>query len=109
MWGIVGNSSGVYPLPEWEKIQAQIVAMPSSNRSAERYRRILFSTAEVVDVDSSGRILVKESLREMVGLAKEVSFIGQGNRFELWDRVAWASRFDEWLDEEQDDSTELPL
>lgn len=99
----------LYPLPVWEEIQAKIVAMPAGNKGAERYRHVLFGTAEVLEMDGSGRILVKESLREMVGLGKEVSLVGQANKFELWDRTAWTSRLDEWLGEAQEDTIELSL
>ena len=99
----------LYPLPVWEEIQAKIVAMPSGNKGAERYRHVLLGTAEVLEMDGSGRFLIKESLREMVGLNKEVSLIGQGNKFEIWNRAEWDTRFDEWLTESQDDSIEMSL
>ena len=99
----------LYPLPVWEEVQAKIVAMPAGNKGAERYRHVLFGTAEVMEMDNSGRILIKESLREMVGLDKEISLIGQANKFELWDREEWDSRFEEWLAESQDDSIEMSL
>jgi len=99
----------LYPLPIWEEIQAKIVAMPAGNKGAERYRHVLFGTAEVIEMDGSGRVLIKESLRQMVGLDKEISLVGQANKFEIWDTSTWESRFDEWLDESQDDSIELSL
>ena len=99
----------LYPLPVWEEIQAKIVAMPSGNKGAERYRHVLLGTAEVLEMDGSGRFLIKETLRDMVGLTKEISLIGQGNKFEIWDKNEWDSRFDEWLAESQDDSIEMSL
>jgi MraZ protein len=99
----------LYPLPVWEEIQTKIVAMPSGNKGAERYRHVLLGTAEVLEMDGSGRFLIKENLREMVGLNKEVSLIGQGNKFEIWNRSEWDTRFDEWLSESQDDSIEMSL
>lgn len=99
----------LYPLPVWEEIQAKIVSMPAGNKGAERYRHVLLGTAEVLEMDGSGRFLIKETLREMVGLSKEVSLIGQGNKFEIWNRGEWDSRFDEWLTATQDDSIEMSL
>lgn len=83
--------------------------MPSGNKGAERYRHVLLGTAEVMELDGSGRVLIKENLREMVGLTKEVCLVGQGNKFEVWDLNQWGSRFDEWLEEAQDDSIEMSL
>ncbi|MGH1427076.1 MAG: division/cell wall cluster transcriptional repressor MraZ [Arenicella sp.] len=99
----------LYPLPVWEEIQAKIVAMPAGNKGAERYRHVLLGTAEVLEMDGSGRILIKENLRNMVGLKKETCLVGQGNKFEIWDHEEWGARFDEWLTESQDDSIEMSL
>jgi len=99
----------LYPLPVWEEVQAKIVAMPAGNKGAERYRHVLLGTAEMMELDGSGRVLVKEHLRNLVGLNKEACLVGQGNKFEIWDASKWNSRFDEWLEEAQDDSIEMSL
>ena len=38
-----------------------------------------------ISVDSAGRINIPASLREAVGIAREVAVIGNGEHFEVWD------------------------
>ena len=97
----------VYPLPEWEHIEQKLVRLPSLNRSARRLQRLLIGHATECQLDSSGRILLSQPLRDFAGLDKKTVLIGQGNKFELWDEQAWTQRRDEWLAEAAE-SEELP-
>jgi len=60
----------------------------------------LFSTAflgtsEILKVDPEGRILLTESLKAFAGVTGEVTFVGQGYKFQIWE----PSRFREHLSE----------
>jgi MraZ protein len=41
--------------------------------------------------------LIPRELREFAALEKEAMFVGQGNKFELWNYKKWCSLRDEWL------------
>ena len=97
----------VYPLPEWEHIEQKLVRLPSLNRSARRLQRLLIGHATECQLDGSGRILLSQPLRDFAGLDKKTVLIGQGNKFELWDEIAWTQRRDEWLAEAAE-SEDLP-
>ena len=56
----------------------------ASNRKHVALRRKLKSRAEMVEVDSSGRITLKQALRASVGINKEVVLIGNTGYFEIW-------------------------
>lgn len=90
----------IYPLPEWEKIEAKLEALPSFNRVARRVQRLLIGHATEVEVDGSGRVLLPGPLRDYASLSKKAVLIGQGRKFELWDEDSWLSRRDDWLREE---------
>jgi len=45
-------------------------------------------------MDAAGRVLVSSALRDFASLAKNVVFVGQGNKFELWDREKWEQVLD---------------
>ena len=53
------------------------------------FTRYMFGGASEVEVDSIGRILVPDFLRERVGLEKEVVLIGVQNRVEIWNQRLW--------------------
>tara|TARA_R110001583_G_scaffold154899_5_gene306593 strand:- start:3947 stop:4402 length:456 start_codon:yes stop_codon:yes gene_type:complete len=89
----------IYPLHEWEVIQAKIEALPSFNPSARRIQRLLIGHATDIDVDANGRILLSQPLREYAQLEKETILLGQGKKLELWSKDLWNSRRDDYIAE----------
>lgn len=79
----------LYPLPEWEPIQQKLMSLSSFNPRIRDLQRRLIGYAEDVDVDSAGRLLISQALRDFADLDKNVVLVGQGNKFELWDQTKW--------------------
>jgi MraZ protein len=96
----------IYPLPEWELIEEKIEALPSFNPTTRRIQRLLIGHATEVEVDTNGRMLLSNPLREYARLGKKVMLIGQGKKFELWDEQLWAERMQSWLGDGNSD--EMP-
>ncbi|MCT7360683.1 MAG: cell division/cell wall cluster transcriptional repressor MraZ [Thalassobium sp.] len=88
----------IYPVNEWELIQAKIEALPSFNPVARRIQRLLIGHATDLELDSAGRILLPQPLREYASLEKESVLMGQGKKLELWSKSQWENRRDEYLD-----------
>lgn len=89
----------VYPLPEWNLIQAKIENLPTFNPIARRIQRLLIGYATDLEMDKSGRVLIPPLLREYAKLTKGCILVGQGKKFELWDEGNWNARRDNWLSE----------
>lgn len=89
----------IYPVDEWEIIQAKIEALPSFNPVARRIQRLLIGHATDIDMDANGRILLSQPLREYAQLEKESILIGQGKKLELWSKSLWEGRRDEYIAE----------
>lgn len=89
----------VYPLPEWEKIEAQISALPTFNPTTRRLQRLLIGHARELELDGNGRVLIPPELRAYAEIDKKTMLVGQGRRFELWDLDSWNSQRDSWLEE----------
>lgn len=66
----------------------------ASDKTHIAMRRKLKSRAEMVDVDSSGRITIKSALRESVGIDRDVVLVGNTGYFEIWAE----QRFDQMID-----------
>lgn len=96
----------IYPLDEWERIEEKIEALPSFNPTTRRIQRLLIGHATDVEIDSSGRTLLSNPLREYAQLGRKVVLIGQGKKFELWDAALWDTRMEEWLGNKGD--AEMP-
>ena len=96
----------IYPRNEWESIEEKIEALPSFNPTTRRIQRVLIGHATDVEVDSNGRTLLSNPLREFAKLGRKVVLIGQGKKFELWDEVLWAEHMGECLGDKDD--SEMP-
>ncbi len=102
-----GESLVIYPLNEFEEIERKISALSSFNPATKRLKKIFIGHATEVNLDSSGRILIPQNLRQFVELEKRVALIGQGNKLEVWNEDLWNSTRDAWLKQEIA-SEELP-
>lgn len=98
----------LYPVYEWHRIEQKIQGLSSFNKATRRIQRLLIGHATEVEIDNSGRVLIAPMLREYAKLEKEVVLIGQGNKFEIWDKTTWHRHRDEWLAEETKDSKDIP-
>ncbi|MGB0446326.1 MAG: division/cell wall cluster transcriptional repressor MraZ [Pseudomonadales bacterium] len=87
----------IYPLPEWELIQAKLEQLPSFNPEARRIQRLLIGHATDVELDGNGRILLPAVLRDYAQLDKKAILLGQGKKIELWSESLWNGRRDEYL------------
>lgn len=90
----------LYTAAQWQIIEDNLQKLPSFNAAARRIQRLLIGHATDLEVDANGRVLLPTVLRQYAQLDKEVVMIGQGNKFEVWDKTLWESRREQWLAEE---------
>ena len=83
------NCLFVYPLKEWQKITEKIDQLPLGQADTRSFNRFFLSGAVEVEVDSVGRILVPDFLKEFAGLDTKVVFAGIHNRVEIWGEDKW--------------------
>ena len=98
----------VYPLPEWELIEAKLNELPSLNKQARLLQRLLIGYATELELDGQGRILLPARLREFASLQKKAVLIGQGKKLEIWDEDTWNDNQEAWVASVQADDGELP-
>lgn len=87
----------VYPLPQWESIERALMAKPNMDRQVRALQRLLLGHATECEMSAQGRITVPPSLRRFAELEKQVTLVGQGNKFELWNAPLWQKNCDELL------------
>jgi len=68
--------------------------------TARDLKRLLFSTADQVDPDKNGRILIPQFLRERNLLDGEAVLVGVGDYFEIWTPDQWDNRLNILMDTE---------
>lgn len=84
----------LYPYPEFEALERQINALPGFNPLTQQLKLLVIGSAEEVEPDGAGRILIPPLLRKFAGLEKGVTLVGQGNKFAIWNEAAWQAQFD---------------
>lgn len=77
----------VYSAENWRIFSEKVSAMPYVK---QRKMRPLFARAARCELDSQGRALIPQNLRDYANLVKNVTVIGCNNHAELWDSDAWA-------------------
>lgn len=98
----------MYPLDEWEQVEKRVNELPSLKPEHIRFKRYFIGYASDVEMDKTGRILLPPSLRDFARIEKEIHFIGQGNKFEIWNSKDWESGCDDWLNQPAEDVVPTP-
>ncbi len=83
------NCLFVYPLKEWQRITQKVSELPLGQADTRGFNRFFLSGAVEVDIDSVGRILVPDFLKEFAGLSSKVVLAGIHDRVEIWDEAVW--------------------
>lgn len=79
----------VYPLPDWELIQQKLEGLSNLDPRVRELQRRLIGFAVDVEMDGAGRVLISPALRDYAELGKAVVLVGQGKKFELWNKDNW--------------------
>ena len=79
----------LYSLEEWKVIAEKLNTLPAGQANTRGFVRLMLAGALDVEVDSLGRILVPEYLKEYAGLGQTVVVTGVYNRLEIWDERIW--------------------
>ena len=96
----------IYPLPEWERFEADLRALPNVGKQVRRWHRIYLGHARPCEIDGQSRILLPQELRDFAKLKKNVCLVGQGNKFELWDETRWHENCEDWINQEVNTAAE---
>ena len=99
------NCLFIYPKEEWNAIAEKLGNMPVGERSTRSFVRLMLAGAVDVDLDSQGRILVPEYLKQYSKIDKNVVIAGLFNRLELWDENQWG-KYKISAEESQDEIAE---
>lgn len=86
--GIDGGIWG-FDKKDWEKEARRQLEIPITERKGRDLRRLLFSGAEVAELDKQGRFIIPSALLLQVGFKDKCLLIGAGDHFELWDPKLW--------------------
>ncbi len=79
----------IFPQEEWNRLEEKVRQLPGMLEEVRYFKRRVIASAQEVELDKQGRILVPASLREDAGLNSDIVIVGQIEKIELWDRKSW--------------------
>lgn len=79
----------VYSVKEWKKFTEKLSELSMGQSDTRSFNRFILGGAVEVDIDSAGRILIPDFLKEFAGLEQKVVVVGLSHRVELWDEIKW--------------------
>ncbi len=78
----------------FEHVNNYINEISMTDPTARALKRMIFSSAEQVEVDKVGRILIPQYQREFARLTGQTVLVGNGNYFEIWSPEEWRRQND---------------
>ncbi len=90
---ILGTSVLVYPLTVWEEIEARLAALPSTDRTKQKFLERVSYYGQQSRLDGQGRVVVPPILRESAEMQGEVVVSGRLDHLEVWNRGRLEDRF----------------
>lgn len=94
----------IYTEEAWNTVREKIQNLPNSvHPLVKSYQRLVLGHAENLEIDKAGRILLPATLRSMVGFEHELSLVGMGDKFELWNKAKWDAETNQALSASAED------
>ena len=85
----VDDCLSLYSIEEWENFTENLDRQSNNKANIRMLKRYFRSNAADVEMDSQGRVVIPQDLRDSAGITKEVVIIGDGEKAEVWDRAKW--------------------
>ena len=84
-----GKTAKVYPMEEWEKIEQKLAQVPSFNPAKKKFLDRVNYYGQVAEMDTQGRVLVPQILRETAKVTGEVVVFGMMTYLEVTNHDAF--------------------
>ena len=79
----------VYPPKEWKQFAEKLSKLSMGKSEDRGFSRTMLSGAFEVEIDTIGRIVIPDALKEYAQLGEKVVLTGVYDRVEIWDESAW--------------------
>ena len=83
------------PLSEWRKLEERVLQASPFDLRVQKNILKFVASAQDIDLDEHGRVLVPAQLRTYAALQKDVVWTGMGRDMCLWDRSLYEQQISE--------------
>lgn len=99
----------IFTITEWSKVSKKLSDSDSDlsflKRDQRSFNRNMFGQAADVEVDSIGRILIPDFLKEKIKIGSHAALVGVKDRVEIWNDKVW-SQYKQMAEKEADQLAE---
>jgi MraZ protein len=85
----------LYPMSEWNELMAKVNKLNRFVKKNNDFIRRFTAGVKVVELDSSGRLLVPKDLQLFAGITKNVVVSSAVNIIEIWDKDKYEKAIDD--------------
>lgn len=100
-----GDLGGIYCYPSLDapaldagserlarKIDGLLGGLPEYSDERDQLSVALYGNVQILSIDGDGRIVLPQDMREHAGIARRVTFVGLGDKFQIWAPEAFIER-----------------
>ena len=92
---VFNNCLELYPIDEWNILIEKVNALNRFNKKNNDFIRRFTAGVRVINIDSSGRVLIPKNLISYVNIKKEIVISSTVNILEIWDKNNYEKAIDE--------------
>ncbi len=85
----------LYSMEEWSELMQKVNKLNRFNKKNNDFVRRFTAGVKLIELDSSGRLLVAKDLIGFAGLKKEIVISSSVNILEIWDKEAYEKAIDD--------------
>jgi MraZ protein len=99
---LTGESVWIYPMPVWLEVERKLSNMASIHPSRLKFLDRVNFYGQVGELDSQGRVVIPQHLRESASIIGEVRVFGRIDHIEVWNAERFAQKLqrEAWTDED---------
>jgi MraZ protein len=110
-----GYAGGIYCYPSLDapaldaggerlakKIDGLLAGLPDYSNERDELSVALYGDVQILSIDGDGRIVLPEGLRAHASLSGQVTFVGLGDKFQMWEPGRFAERREKAREKVQD-------
>jgi len=77
------------------EIDGLLSTLSPYSEERDMFSTALLGTSEILKVDTEGRVVLSESVKAYACITSEVTFVGQGHKFQIWEPGRFRTHLDE--------------
>ncbi len=89
-----GVAAEIYPMPEWQRIEERLAAIPSFNAAKRKYLERVNYYGQTAEMDAQGRVLIPQILRETAGVTGDALVFGYQTYLQVSNREDFTKHMD---------------